>query len=63
MRRNGVRLQLIQQPLVTAIALQHGSGVSIFTSGVTWGMWSSVLSGAWLCTASLFAVVLQFSRT
>lgn len=63
MRRNGLRLQLIQQPLVIAIALQHGSEVSIFTSGVTGRMWSSVLSGAWLCTASLFTVVFQFSRT
>lgn len=37
MKRNGVRLQLIQQPFLTATALEHGLGVIIFTSGIPGG--------------------------
>jgi len=65
MKRNGVRLQLIQQPLLTTTALGHGVGVIIFIGGVPGGCgaplwWVLALCSPGVGTAS-FIVVLQFS--
>lgn len=56
MKRSGVRLQLIQQPLLTTTALEDGAGMSIFTGGVPGGhgaqLWlglGSVQPQGWHC--------------
>lgn len=66
MKRNGVRLQLIQQPLLTAAAHESNLGVIVFTGGVPgrrgallW--WALALCNPGAGTASCIAVF-QFSH-
>lgn len=69
MKRNGLRLQLIQQPLLTATALEHGLGVIIFTSGVPGGrgarFWlglGSVQPWGWHCLFYCSSPVLLLAK-